>query len=787
MGKFRLLLHLTVIAGMMIIAGAFCSAQNLTQTIKGLVKDMDSQLTLPGATVALMNTMPIIGTATDSDGNFRLNNVPVGRYDLQVSYIGYEPVIISEILVQSGKEVVLDVELKESATALQQVEIKAYSKKDQALNPMALASSRQLTMEEASRYAGGIDDPSRLATAFAGVAGSLSSNAIVIRGNAPKGLLWRMDGIEIPNPSHFANVNTFGGGGITALSSQMLSNSDFYTGAFPAEFGNALSGVFDMKVRTGNNEKHEHTIKAGIIGIDFATEGPFVKGGKSSYLINYRYSTLALISPLLPENAQGLKYQDLSYKLNFPIGKAGVISTWGLFSTDHTGSEAEKDSADWKFYQDIEEDENKNRTGAFGINHKVIISEKTYLNTAIAATGNYIFWHRDRLNDMQQLYPQEEISQNDRKYTLSFLVNHKFSPRHTNRSGFTISKLTYDVLLRQNTNEGAELQTFTDEQGCSELLQLYSQSRFDISSSWSLNAGIHTQWFTLNHDLAVEPRASIKWKMNGKQSISLAYGLHSRLEPIGFYFARQATNLGTTQPNRDLGFTRAQHTVLSYELSAGEFTRFRIEPFYQRLFDVPVIPNHSFSMINLELDWFFNDSLINTGTGSNVGIDITLERFLHDGFYYLFTGSFFDSRYTGGDDVNRNARFNKNYVVNFLAGKEWTMGKNNNTILGLNGKFSFLGGDRISPVDESASAIARDVVYDDNRAYSERKPNVYFLDFTASLKRNKPRYSSTWSLQFVNLLFQKEFYGHRYNFRTGQVEPLKEIVVIPNLSYRIDF
>jgi hypothetical protein len=243
--------------------------------------------------------------------------------------------------------------------------------------------------------------------------------------------------------------------------------------------------------------------------------------------------------------------------------------------------------------------------------------------------------------------------------------------------------------------------------------------------------------------------------MDRKQSLSLAYGLHSRLEPIGFYFARQTTNSGTTQPNRDLSFTRAQHLVLSYELSAGEFSRFRIEPFYQKLYDVPVIPNHSFSMINLELDWFFNDSLTNSGTGSNIGIDITLERFLHDGYYYLITGSFFDSRYTGGDDINRNARFNKNYVVNFLAGKEWIIGKNENTILGLNGKFSILGGDRISPVDELASAITGDVVYDDTRAYSERKPNVYYLDFTASLKRNKPRYSSTWSLQFVNLLFQK--------------------------------
>ena len=478
------------------------TAQNLTQTIKGVVKDADSQQTLPGATVVVMGTDPVIGVVTDNEGGFRLSGIRVGRYDLKISYIGYESAIVPEVLVLSGKEVVLQVMLKESATSLLQVEVKAYSNKEQAVNPMAMISARQLTMEEASRYAGGIDDPAHLATSFAGVAGSLSSNAIVIRGNAPKGLLWRMEGIEIPNPSHFANVNTFGGGGITALSSQMLSNSDFYTGAFPAEFGNAISGVFDMRVRTGNNEKREYTFKAGITGIDFATEGPFAKGKKSSYLLNYRYSTLALLSPLLPENAQGLKYQDLSFKMNFPVGKAGTISAWGLFSFDKTGSKVKTDSMDWQFYQDIEKDENTNRMGVIGLNHKVVLSDNTYLNTALAVTGNYIYWHRDRLNSDLQLLPKDEIAQNDRKSTISFLINHKFSPRHTNRTGIILNRLDYRIELKHNDSGGNSLKTYADEKGGSELLQFFSQSRLDLNRRLSINAGIHLQWFSLNKDLS---------------------------------------------------------------------------------------------------------------------------------------------------------------------------------------------------------------------------------------------------------------------------------------------
>ncbi len=762
-------------------------SQSYKQTIKGVIRDLDTQIPLPGATVIIDATDPVIGAMTDADGNFRLEGIQVGRYSLKISYIGYEPAVISEVLVLSGKEVVLQIGLKESATALAQVTVKANSNKELAINPMAMISARQLTMEEASRYAGGIDDPAHLATAFAGVAGSLSSNAIVIRGNAPKGLLWRMEGVEIPNPSHFANVSTFGGGGITALSSQMLSNSDFFTGAFPAEYGNALSGVFDMRIRTGNNEKREHTVKAGAIGIDFATEGPFKKGKKASYLVNYRYSTLALISPLLPENARGIRYQDLSYKLNLPVGKYGNISTWGLFSADRTGSELESDSTEWKYYADREEDENKNRMGAAGVNYKTIISDKTYMNVLIAATGNYISWHRNRLDGDLELYPTDRIEQNDRKYTFSLLLNHKFSPKHTNRTGFAFNRLTYRINLKQFADEINSLVTYADENGGSEILQFYTQSRLDILPGLSLNAGIHAQRFALTRELTIEPRASLKWKIAPKHTVSLAYGMHSRLEPIGFYFATHQYESEKIKPNLDLKLAKAQHLVFSYELVTGEYSRLRIEPFYQRLSDVPVIPRSSFSMLNLDIDWFFNDSLVNEGSGYNTGIDITLERFLHSGYYYLVTGSFFDSRYKGGDHIERNTRFNKNYVVNFLFGKEWSVGHQKNNIIGINWKFSLLGGDRISPVDQASSLLVRDVVYNENKAFSERKPAVYYLDFSASWQRNKPRYSATWSLQFVNLLFQKEFYGHRYNYVNNTVEELKETAVIPSISYRIDF
>ena len=317
------------------------SAQDVTQTIRGKVVDAESQVSLPGATVVILGSDPLIGTTTDSFGNFTIENVKIGRYDIRASFVGYEPYIIKEVQLGSSKEVFLDIRLQESLAGLKEVVIRAEDNKDAAINTMATVSAKQINMDEARRYAGGMDDPARLATTFAGVTGNLSGNGIVIRGNASKGLLWKMEGIQISNPNHFANITVFGGGAFTALSTQLMANSDFYTGAYPAEYGNGLSGVFDIKMRNGNNQKREYSFQVGTLGLDAGAEGPFKKGGQSSYLFNYRYSTFALIAPLLPENAGGIRYQDLSFKLNFPTKRAGTFSLWGIGARDFSGQKAE--------------------------------------------------------------------------------------------------------------------------------------------------------------------------------------------------------------------------------------------------------------------------------------------------------------------------------------------------------------------------------------------------------------------------------------------------------------
>jgi len=781
----KVFLILTVIILMCSIA----NAQVPFQTIKGTVVDKSTQTPLPGAAVILLNTSPLIGTTTDINGKFRIEKVPVGRYDVKASYMGYEPGIIRELLVGSGKEVIISYELQESARQLGAVEIKASDNKQRAINLMATVSARQLRVEEASRYAGGFDDPARLASAFAGVASSMASNGIVVRGNAPKGLLWKLEGVEIATPSHFSNVTTLGGGGITSLSSQMLANSDFYTGAFPAEYGNALSGVFDIKLRNGNNDKREHTLKLSTIGIDISSEGPFKKGKSASYLFNYRYSTFALVAPLLPEDAAGISYQDFSFKTFFSLKQAGTLSFWGLASTDISGAKAEKDSTLWEYDQDREDQNNSSKIGAVGVSHKIILSKKSFLSSTLSATGYGMIWKIDRFDSEAIMQPQQDIDFTNWKYSLSSNLSHKFGSRHTMKAGINIDRLNYDIGISNAEISGNLMTTVVDDKGQSYLLQSYVQSKINLSDVLSFNLGLHSQYFALNSRGTLEPRAGMRWELMPGKAISLGYGNHSQLEMLNFYLVEHQTENGIIQPNKDLDFSRANHFVAAYDQAIGKHIRFKAEAYYQYLYKVPVIPRSSFSMLNLENEWFLNDSLMNTGKGKNFGIDLTFERFLSDGYYILVTGSLFNSKYSGGDAIWRNTRYNGHYVTNLLAGKEWNITRlsGNKNILSVNARITMMGGNRISPVDEPATHLSEEVVYDESRAFEDKKPNVFYADLTISYTINHRKYAGTWSAQLMNITGTKEFYGYRYNQLNHTIDRQEEVTMIPNISYKIEF
>ena len=760
----------------------------LYQTVRGRVIDADTRIPLAYANIMVKNTDRPLGTTSDSNGFFRIPKVPIGRHNIQFSYMGYETKVIPELLVTSAKEMVLEVGLKQNIVQMEAVVVRALTKKDKPLNPMAIVSARTFSVEEARRYAGGFDDPSRLASSFAGVIpGTLNENALVIRGNATKGLLWQLEGVEIPNPNHLPGIKSIGGGALSALSSLVLANSDFYTGAYPAEYSNALSGVFDIKLRNGNNEKHEHAFQVGAMGIDFSSEGPLSKERGASYLFNYRYSTLALIKDILPQDLAPV-YQDLCFKINLPAKKAGVFSLWALVTDDKFDIEADSDTMSWRNLDDQESFYTTFRLGAVGLNHQVILDEKTYLNSILSVTGDYTNWDEYYKDQSLVQHKMHHIDLLNSKTTLTSVLNHKYSAGHTNRTGIRINRINYKINLQYAESMGAPWIETVDQKGSSMMYNAFSQSQLKLPQHLLLNLGVQCQYYSLNKEFLLEPRAGLTCHITNKQSISLAYGNHSRLEPQFIYFTKVLNNDKITYPNRTLAVTKAKHFVMAYDLSINSNLRLKIEPYLQLLYDIPVIPDSSYSTINQQEEWFFTDKLINQGAGRNQGVDITLERFMKDGFYYLFTASIFDSKYKGGDGIERNTAFNSRFVFNVLFGKEWILGARSNKVFSVNGRLNAFGGQCDTPVIQDYPYKKGDeVVFDYTRAFSHRKPDQYIMNISLYYRLNNEKHASIWSLQLMNVLGMKEHYGYLYDYKENKVKERAFSVLVPTLSYKIEF
>lgn len=499
------------------------------QTLRGVVNDRASGHPIPYATIQLTN-IPGLGMMCDSLGRFALPKVPVGRHSVQASFMGYESATVREILVTSAKEVYLEIDLQESVNELSEVVVRAHNR-NEAMNKMAVAGARMLSVEEASRYAGGFDDPARLVASFAGVTPSVSNNGISIHGNAPHLLQWRLEDVEIPNPNHFADIATLGGGILSSLSAQVLGNSDFFTGAFPAEYGNAVSGVFDMKLRNGNNQRNENTFQVGIMGIDFASEGPLSKKHKASYIFNYRYSTTGLLNVDLGGK---MDYQDLNFKLNFPTRHAGTFAVWGTALLDKYKSSLEKNPDKWDYLEDAGQGRSTQYMAAGGVTHRYFFNENTLLKTTLA--GTYSDQEAIQTTYDREFNPSPNIDQNSRSTNLILTssLNRKVNNRFTNKTGLTFTQMFYNMNLELAPFIDQPLETISKGDGNTSLISAYNSSAWGINDKLSLNFGLHGQLLTLNNRWTLEPRASLKWQTNTRTSFALAYGMYSRMEKWTF-------------------------------------------------------------------------------------------------------------------------------------------------------------------------------------------------------------------------------------------------------------
>lgn len=758
-----------------------------TQTVKGSVIDKDTKEPLIGASVMIKGTS--LGVATDVDGKFKIINAPLGRQSISCTYVGYSTFEANNIIINSAKEVDLNIEMIEAVGMMQEVVISGKLKGNAPVNEMSMVSTRSFSVEETQRYAAAANDPGRMAMSFPGVQPSRDNRSdIVVRGNSGIGLGWRLEGIDIPNPNHFARIGS-SGGGITIFSSSMLANSDFSTGAFSAEYGNAISGVFDMKFRKGNAEKREYTFKAGMLGLDLSTEGPFKKGGKSSYLVNYRYSTLGILNKLglhLVGPRVDNAFQDLSFNLNFPSknGKS-IFNIWGIGGLSREFEDVTKGIENWKSFNDYKSYHFDTNMGAVGVAHTYILPNDAYIKTSIAAMGQRILQNDDTLTRSSIATRINDENYMEGRYCLSSFINKKFNPKITLKAGFTANQIFFDLKQEAINPNGSNYFTQLSTNGMLNTwsLQPYAQLRLRPNKDWTINVGLHSMIFGLNQkSKTIEPRVAIRYQISENQSLSLAYGKHSRFLPLGTYYYQANGKL----PNLDLPLLKSHQVVLAHEFNFAKALKVHTELYYQNHFDVPV--NGTWSILNTIVG-FPNRELVAKGTGTNYGLDFSVEKAFEQGMFCLISASLFNSTYTDEGGKSHSTAFNSHFAANATIGKEWTMRKG--AILQAGGRLLYNGGQRLTPLQQGVviNRYALNPPLDESLPFTDKVAAYFRPDARIALRKDKKKSAYTLALDIQNVINRRNIDALKRGYDPDKNEWIyrSQSSLTPLLSFQIDF
>ncbi|MCT4614333.1 MAG: TonB-dependent receptor [Marinifilaceae bacterium] len=768
---------------------SFSSNEHLFQNIRGVVKDKDSGMPVIGANVVILNTNPLLAASTDANGRFVIDKVPIGRYSIMVSCIGYKSKNILNQNIGSAKELLLSIKLEESFVKLDEIRVKAKVEKTEPLNKMSLVSSKLFTVDETKRYAGALNDPARLVSSFAGVSGDPEgNNEIIVRGNSPRGVQWRLEGIDIPNPNHFAQEGT-SGGPINALNSNMLSNSDFLTGAFAAEYGNAYSGIFDMKMRNGNSSKSENSFGISTLGAELTSEGPVAKNYYGSYIINARYSSLGLMDKIGIIDYSGIPiYSDISFKLNLPSKKIGSFNLVALLGTNSMYIKEHEDEDDDNTPV-IGKHKIKGGLSVFILNHRFQLSNSSYFKNSIS----YCFdknstdrFYKDYNSNVLYNSFTEEMENSSIKYLTEF--NSKLNRKNTIKLGAEYNFMFYDMIRSTDYLNSGSRNYSVDDNGDSFLMKAYVNWKHRFSEKFSLVAGSHSSYFKQTDEFVVEPRLGLNYMFSSKNSLSLAFGLHSKLASLSTYNVKLDNEKAAYLPNKNLKSTKAEHYVLSYSRKLTANINLKLETYLQKLYDIPVENDINSRITLLDLmEGVAEYDFVNKGTGKNYGLELSLERFFVDNYYFLFTASLYESKFKALDKVERDSRYNANYIFNFLWGKEFKLGDSNQNIFSINSKLLYAGGQYYTPVNlEESLKYGKEIVDEDN-LFNKQADDVFSLNLSMSYIINKKNKRHELKLEVKNITNNKAKLKERYDEVRRKIDISEQLPILPSIYYVMYF
>lgn len=755
------------------------SAQPPLATLVGQVVDGGSGRPVLGASVFLVPGNISLTASTDSAGYFRIAAIPVGHYALRATAVGFDTLEVPELWLRTGKQSRERMELTPSTALLGSVTVSPMAREQPS--PLGV---RPFTVEQSLRWPATFLDPGRLVAALPGVVNANDqADHLIIRGNSPNANVWTLQGVEIVNPSHTGNAGTasdlptLSGGGVNILSAQMLGTSQLLTGVLPMANGNAMGGVLDMHLRNGNAREQEWTVQAGLLGLDLSTEGPIGKSGRSSYLANYRYSTVGILGALgVDLGDEAINFQDLSFHVALGVGKRGEAHLFGLGGNSSNIFEAVHDTMQWEVDKDSRNIDYSSGMGAVGGSIRVPVGKRSMLTSTIAISEIDQERTEERLLPDYSTDTLYDVELSERKLSGMAQVDGAVGARfHYTVGGSAMQR-------RVNTTLDPDLSGW--------LLRPWLSGRWNFSERLQATLGLGWSWFTFNDDHAPEPRATLEWRMRHNRKLALAYGLRSQLPE---WQVMRVGIAGALDNNAGIGLTRAQDVVLGYDHPLNDRLWFHAEAYYQQLLQVPVL-NSAFRDARLNVFSLVNTwdepvpyPLSSTGTATNGGVELSVRHGFANNFFYHANVSLYGSKYTDATGSTEDSRWDGNYIVNLFGGKEFKKVKEDRVrTWGVSGRLNLSGGPRGIPVNVRLSQAVGSTAYDGS-LWSEQLGTCYRIDLRIYLKKDRKGRTGMWSIDLQNVTNAQNPSFHYFDGRMGEVVTKYQLGIIPNLSYRIEF
>lgn len=713
-----------------------------------------------------------------------LAQVPIGKHYLYVKHIAYSTEE-HEVRLLSGKEATVTIALKEAVRSIDEVVV-IYSEQKHEDGGV------RVMPPVVNRYAGNVRDPLRMLSSVVGVQNlSDDKNDLVVRGNSPIGVLWMLEGCEILNPNHFsASGGT--GGSLSVLNPDMMGISTLYTGAFPAKFGNALSAVFDAKLRSGSVHKLEHYAQLSNVDVNVGSEG-YLKKGVASYNVAYRQSFASAIEGVSQKYRDMLgatpDFNDFTAKLHFRH-RQGTTNVWAVGGLSQIEVEAGNGVNSTKL--DIE---NKTQTLSAGVGETLFLSDNVSLTanlyTSLLSTKNV---KQDHDYTGEGGLPSSIFTDTEQRYGLNATLTAKISTGNVLSAGIAGNISSSRAVNDERQFPEDTLFYYALEKQYS-TLNAFAEWKCRFGGGLESTLGVHYFYLHLNRAQNLEPRASLHWQPTKKHGVTLSAGMYSRQYPIGIYLTREHTpEGGFTQPYLSFGFMKSAQAALSYRATPLPQWSVEVNGYYQHHYNIAV-DQHSGSYSTLNLAYYFDDiyllyqKLETTGVGRCYGVELTSRFGGGSGYYAQLNGSLLSAKARGYDRKWYSTAFNSTYALTALAGKEIPLSPNGRYALTVDISAMLAGGRRYTPLDVEASVRQMKIIYDETRLNAMQYAPYSRVDAKVGVMCNAKGMTHVLSFDFRNVLDVKNIYEQVELPLNGEVltYSVYQLRFFPVLSYKILF